>query len=186
MNEQPMTRREARELERQRAATGEIRVAVSNSPASGGLPVEAVPMPDFSTGTGPVNVVEPKSLVLTDPRPDISNLTVVLPDSGAVLTTGAIELPWLKETEPEDVASTVSSAAIADAATVTEIEEHAVVGIDPIPARVYMKSRRKSSVFPDRLRKGWGVVHLVLVSAFIMLLLFAGLLASIMFGFIKF
>ncbi|MEY2915193.1 MAG: hypothetical protein RL454_122 [Actinomycetota bacterium] len=172
MTEQPMTRRQARELERQRAQ------AAINGQSD-------LSEPDFTPTTGQLSVIEPKSLVVTEPTPDLANLSVVLKESGATLTTGSIELPWLKEVEVDDTA-VIEAAAVADVAHDAEITESVISGIDPIPARIHERSRRRKSVFPTRLRKGWGVVHLVLVSAFVLFALFVALVASILLGIIKF
>jgi len=172
MNQQPLTRREARELERLREIPGYV------------SKIDPETVDDFHPVSGPVGLLEPKSLVIEDPIQDLGNLNVVLPESGAVLTTGAIDLPWLKLADP-DTESIVVSASEADASTAAELSEGAISGIDPIPARTYARTRRKASVFPTRLRKGWGVVHLVALSAFVLFALLCALIASMMLGVIK-
>jgi len=175
MNQQPMTRREARELERQRERSGN----------TGSVPVVSESTDEFNPISGPVGILEPKSLLVEAPSEMLENISIVLPDSGSILTTGAIELPWLKPHDEEEAVVT-AAAAEADTAANQEILENEISGIDPIPARTYERSRRKASVFPNRLRKGWGVVHLVLVSAFIMFALLSALVACVLLGVIKF
>lgn len=168
MTEQPMTRREARELERQQ--TTEVSVTeVGNY----------FPAPNASS-TG----LEHTSLVV-EAVPDLNNLSVVLPDSGSVLTTGAIELPWLTKLETGQV-EVVEAADAADLAATAELVENTVTGIQPVAARIHQRSRRRASVFPDRLRKGWGVVHLVLISGFVLFTLFTAFVAAMLLGLIAF
>jgi len=170
MSASPLTRREARELERRREQLN-----------INGLLVEDAELP----ATGPIEVVEDtqsNSILVASP-PDVSNMTLVLPDSGALLKTGAIELPVLKA-ETGQVA-VIAAAGTADEKRETEQAQGAVVGIEPIAARVHQRTRRRSSVFPTRLRQGWGVVHLVLISGFILLAIFCALLGAIMLGSIK-
>lgn len=183
MNEQPMTRRQARELERQQA-TAAINGVTLETPAEQRLQADSE-APSYVPSTGQLPVVEPTSLVITESAPDVTNISVVLPESGARLTTGAIDLPWLKEPEVDDSA-VVDAAEAADVAHFAEVAESTVTGIEPIAARIHERTRRRKSVFPTRLRKGWGVVHLVLVSAFVLFALFVALMASILLGVIKF
>ena len=183
MTEQPMTRRQARELERQQATAAINGVTLDSSSVKHEPAVAETP--SYVPSTGQLPVVEPTSLVMTESAPDLTNLSVVLPESGARLTTGAIDLPWLKEQEVDDSA-VVDAAEAADVAHSAEVAESTVTGIEPIAARIHERTRRRKSVFPNRLRKGWGVVHLVLVSAFVLFALFVALTASILLGVIKF
>jgi hypothetical protein len=171
MNDQPMTRREARELERLKASQPDPVEVGNYFPQSG------------STST----VLEHTSLVV-EAVPDLNNLSLVLPESGSVLTTGAIELPWLKAASDSETGQVevIEAAAEADQAATTEVTENVVSGIQPMPARNHQRSRRKASVFPDRLRKGWGVVHLVLISGFVLFALFSAFVASMLLGLIRF
>lgn len=169
MTEQPMTRREARELERLKAVQSETNEVGNYFPKTG------------STST----VLEHTSLVV-EAVPDLNNLSLVLPESGSVLTTGSIELPWLKSEADTGQVEVVEAAEEADLASEAEVTENVVTGIQPIPARNHQRSRRKASVFPDRLRKGWGVVHLVLVSGFVLFALFVAFAASLLLGLIRF
>ncbi|MEN9715178.1 MAG: hypothetical protein RJA35_645 [Actinomycetota bacterium] len=192
MTDKPMTRREARELERLReleakgypVTTGSLPVLPESVEAEAEAVAE-VAFDDAPPITGQSSVLEPKALVVEDPAPDLNNMSVVLPESGAVLTTGAIELPWLKSVDT-DTTQVVYAAETADEAKSAEVEESVVSGIEPIPARIHERTRRKASVFPNRLRRGWGVVHLVLVSSFIIFALLCALIASILLGVIKF
>ena len=169
MTEQPMTRREARELERLKAVQSETNEVGNYFPKTS------------STST----VLEHTSLVV-EAVPDLNNLSLVLPESGSVLTTGSIELPWLKSEADTGQVEVVEAAEEADLASEAEVTENVVTGIQPIPARNHQRSRRKASVFPDRLRKGWGVVHLVLVSGFVLFALFVAFAASLLLGLIRF
>lgn len=165
MNEQPLTRREARDLERMRE--------VQSSQ-------ERYVLPDSNLHS---TALEPKTLVV-DAVPDITNMVMALPETGAIITTGAIDLPWLKtETGQSQVVQEASEAdkAIAD----TTVDTNSI-GITPIPARNHERTRRRASVFPTRLRKGWGVVHLVMVSGFLLFALLCGLLAAFFLGIITF
>lgn len=169
MNDKPLTRREARELERLQANAAD--------------PTE---VGNYFPKTGPTStVLEPKSLVV-EAVPDLNNLSVLLPDSGSVLTTGAIELPWLKPEATTGQVEVIEAADSADHAATAEFNENTVSGIAPIAARSHQRSRRKASVFPDRLRKGWGLVHLVLISGFILFALFVAFAASLLLGLIRF
>jgi len=129
MNDQPLTRREARDLERRRELQG--------SPNPDEVPV--------STGQTPA--LEPNTLVV-ETVPDITNLSLVLGESGAVLTTGPIELSWLKADTGQT--QVVAEAADADSALAESAVDTNSVGITPIPARQHERTRRKASVFqPD-------------------------------------
>ena len=170
MTPTPLTRREARDLERRRQ-TLELNGHLAEDPD---LP-----------RTGPIEVVpdtQSNSLVL-ESVPDVSNMMLVLPDSGALLKTGAIDLPVIKADTGQ--MAVIEAAESADLQRETEQKEQAVSGIEPIPARVHQRTRRRSSVFPTRLRQGWGVVHLVLISSFILLAIFSALLAAVLLGLIK-
>jgi hypothetical protein len=168
MTEQPMTRREARELERRREQA-----------SSGSAVAEELPR------TGPIEIETDtaSNQIVVESVADVTNMTIILPESGVTLTTGAIELPVLKpETGEVEI---VSAAAAADVAHDREQIENTVTGITPIAARVHQRSRKRSSVFPTKLRQGWGVVHLVLVSAFILLAIFLALVGAVLLGAIK-
>jgi len=170
MSVSPLTRREARELERRRE-----HLALNGLTADD----DALPV------TGPIEVVagtQSNSIVVSN-LPDVANMTLVLPDSGALLKTGAIELPVIKPDTGQ--IAIVDAAASADANREFEQLDNAVSGIEPVAARVHQRTRRRSSVFPTRLRQGWGVVHLVLISGFILLAIFCALLGAIMLGSIK-
>jgi hypothetical protein len=224
MSDQPISRREARELDRQRAAVASS--ASSNVPgfpqsnAAGELSNDDSPLaqsPDvpvlsrkearqmerstnvdapsfleFSpsteiediqlASTGPMKVLEPTSLVIDNYR-DIENMTVSVPDSNMVIQTGSIDLPWLTKVETGQIA-VVEAANEADSAVSSEADQ-LVTGISPIPARVHERTRRKSSVFPTKLRKGWGIVHLVGVSAFILGVVASLFIAGVLLGTIK-
>jgi len=165
MNEQPLTRREARDLERLRE------VQAKQDP-------DILPISSIHSAS-----LEPTTLVV-DTVPDITNMVVTLPDAGGVITTGAIELPWLKtETGQTQV---INEAAVADNAIAETAVDTNSIGITPVAARQHERTRRRVSVFPTRLRKGWGVVHLVMVSAFLLLALLCGLLAAFFLGIITF
>jgi hypothetical protein len=169
MTEQPMTRRQARELERRRDQLGSGDSAVAE---------------DFPR-TGPIEIETDtaSNQIVVDSVTDVTNMTLILPESGVTLTTGAIELPVLKpETGEIEI---VSAAAAADVAHDQEQIANTVTGITPIAARVHQRSRKRASVFPTKLRQGWGVVHLVLVSAFILLAIFLALVGAVLLGAIK-
>lgn len=166
MTERPLTRRELRELERKQAET-----AYDNDESD-----------DYvSPLTGPINL-EPKSLVVAA-VPDITNISLVIPETGELLKTGAIELPVLN-VDTAEVAK-VEAATQADKALLTERTESVILGIEPIPARRHTRSRKRSSVFPTNLRRGWGNVYLVLSSAILSVAVFGVYLAALMLGFIK-
>lgn len=166
MTERPLTRRELRELERKQAET-----AYDNDESD-----------DYvSPLTGPINL-EPKSLVVAA-VPDITNISLVIPETGELLKTGAIELPVLN-VDTAEVAK-VEAATQADKALLTERTESVILGIEPIPARRHTRSRKRSSVFPTNLRRGWGNVYLVLSTAILSVAVFGVYLAALMLGFIK-
>lgn len=159
MNDQPMSRREARDRERL--------------------------MPDV------VEIAEKPAEIVVSYLPDIENMSVVLPESGAVLTTGAIELPWLKS---EDSGTAVADAAVVEAATnaksadlalANTMESEQISGIEPRPARTHIRSRKKASVFPNRLRQGWGAVHMVAVSGFVLFTVLVALIGAVLLGAIR-
>jgi hypothetical protein len=230
MSDQPMSRREARELERIRA-TAELPVSGPAADASGvvtqmnstveslaqsaaALADKAPDVPvlsrkearqmersttsdspkflEFAPGTevedvqlastGPIKVLEPTSLVVDNYR-DITNMTVSVPDSNMVIQTGSIELPWLTKAETGQVA-VVEAANEADSAVSSETEL-TVTGISPVPARVHERTRRKASVFPTKLRRGWGVVYLVGVCAFLLGIALCMFIAAVLVGIIK-
>ena len=159
MNEQPLSRREARDRERLLA-------------------------------NGVETAEKPAEIVVTD-IPDIENLSLILPESGAVLTTGAIELPWLKSDDSVTAvaeAATVeaaSNAESADMALANTMESEQVSGIEPRPARTHIRSRKKASVFPNRLRQGWGAVHMVAVSGFVLFTVLVALIGAVLLGAIR-
>lgn len=172
MTDQPMTRREARELERLRAQQGSVVSPglEASGEAAGGAQLEV------ETDTA-------SNQIVLESVADVTNMTLILPESGVTLTTGAIELPVFKpETGEIEI---VNAASAADVAHDSEQLANTVTGITPIPARVHQRSRKRSSVFPTKLRQGWGVVHLVLVSAFIILAIFLALVGAVLLGAIK-
>ncbi|MFM7030592.1 MAG: hypothetical protein ACKOWK_05970 [Micrococcales bacterium] len=130
--------------------------------------------------TGPIKLLEPTAIVV-DAVPDITNMSMILPESGLVIQTGAIDLPWLN-TESSEIQVVTEAAAAADAANK---REETATGIHPIPARVHERTRRKASVFPNKLRRGWGVVYLTALSAFLLGALFCAFLAAFLLGLIK-
>ncbi len=166
MTERPLTRRELRELERTQS---------ENAYDNDGSDDYVSPL------TGPINL-EPKSLVVAA-VPDITNISLVIPETGELLKTGSIELPVLN-VDTAEVAK-VEAATQADKALLTERTESVVLGIEPIPARRHTRSRKRSSVFPTNLRRGWGNVYLVLSTAILSVAVFGVYLAALMLGFIK-
>ena len=166
MTERPLTRRELRELERTQS---------ENAYDNDGSDDYVSPL------TGPINL-EPKSLVVAA-LPDITNISLVIPETGELLKTGSIELPVLN-VDTAEVAK-VEAATQADKALLTERTESVVLGIEPIPARRHTRSRKRSSVFPTNLRRGWGNVYLVLSTAILSVAVFGVYLAALMLGFIK-
>jgi len=201
MTDQPMSRREARELERAQSGAVDLptpeapEVVVPAAPMSrreareaqrsntevdfSGLAVEDIQLP----ATGPIKILEPTAIVVDAVR-DITNMSVVLPGSGAVLNTGAIELPWLDKANTGSIA-VVEASQDADQALAAEIVENTNTGINPMPARVHERTRRKASVFPNKLRRGWGVVYLVGISAFILGVALCLFIAGVLLGTIK-
>ncbi len=166
MTDLPPTRKELRELERIRAEQS----------------FEGAGVDDYvSPLTGPINL-EPKSLVVSA-VPDITNFSLVVPQTGELLKTGSIELPVLN-LDTAEVAQ-VQAAAAADKSLLRERTESVVLGIEPIPARRHARSRKRSSVFPTNIRRGWGNVYLVLFTAILSVALFGVYLAALMLGFIK-
>jgi hypothetical protein len=166
MTEQPLTRRELRELERARAERA----------------YDEPETDDYvSPLTGPINL-EPKSLVVAA-VPDITNISLVIPETGELLKTGAIELPVLN-LDTAEVAQ-VEAAETADKSLLKERTESVVLGIEPIPARRHTRSRKRSSVFPTNIRRGWGNVYLVLFTAILSVALFGVYLAALMLGYIR-
>lgn len=166
MTERPLTRRELRELERKQAENAYDNDATDDY---------------VSPLTGPINL-EPKSLVVAA-VPDITNISLVIPETGELLKTGSIELPVLNFDTAE--VAKVEAATQADMALLTERTESVVLGIEPIPARRHTRSRKRSSVFPTNLRRGWGNVYLVLSTAILSVAVFGVYLAALMLGFIK-
>jgi hypothetical protein len=166
MTERPLTRRELRELERTQS---------ENAYDNDGSDDYVSPL------TGPINL-EPKSLVVAA-VPDITNISLVIPETGELLKTGSIELPVLNADTAE--VAKVEAATQADKALLTERTESVVLGIEPIPARRHTRSRKRSSVFPTNLRRGWGNVYLVLSTAILSVAVFGVYLVALMLGFIK-
>jgi hypothetical protein len=166
MTERPLTRRELRELERAQAERA------YDQPESDDY---------VSPLTGPINL-EPKSLVVAA-VPDITNISLVIPETGELLKTGSIELPVLN-LDTAEVAQ-VEAADNADKSLLRERTESVVLGIEPMPARRHTRSRKRSSVFPTNLRRGWGNVYLVLFTAILSVAVFGVYLAALMLGYIK-
>lgn len=132
--------------------------------------------------SGPIDIVSDTNSLVIDMPKDITNSTLVIADSGVVLTTGSITLPTLKPETGE--ISLVAAGEAADAALAVEKREFVVTGIEPQPARRHMRSRKRSSVFPTRLRKGMGQVYLVLFSAIMTAAVLGMLIAAYMLGII--
>ena len=115
--------------------------------------------------------------------PDITNISLVIAETGELLKTGSIELPMLKPDTAE--VAKIEAATLADKALLTERTESVVLGIEPMPARRHTRSRKRSSVFPTNLRRGWGNVYLVLSTAILSVAVFGVYLAALMLGLIK-
>ena len=174
----PLSRRELRERERPNTAAvtpgdslfGQLVEFSENHP------IDEIQFPS----TGPIKILEPTALVV-DAVPDITNMSMILSDSGVVIQTGAIDLPWLK-TDSAELQEVTDAANAADAASKVDAAQ---TGITPIPARVHERTRRKASVFPSKLRRGWGIVYLTALSAFLLGAVFCAFLAAFMLGLIK-
>jgi len=134
--------------------------------------------------SGPIDIVSDTNSIVIEMPKDITNSTLLIADSGVVLTTGSITLPTIKADTGE--ISLVAAAEAADAALAGEKREFVVTGIEPQPARRHMRSRKRSSVFPTRLRKGMGQVYLVLFSAIMTAAVLGMLIAAYMLGIIHF
>jgi len=137
----PQSRREARlQLRAEVAGSNSSDLFGQALPVDGSADLDDIQLP----ATGPIKILEPTAIVV-DAVPGITNMSVVLPDSGIVIQTGAIDLPWLKA-ESREIQVVTEAAAVADAAAGTEAP---TTGINPIPARVHERTRRKASVFPN-------------------------------------
>lgn len=132
--------------------------------------------------SGPIDIVTDTNSIVIEMPKDITNSTLVIADSGVVLTTGSITLPNLKADTGE--ISVIAAAEAADTALNKEKRDYSVEGIQPLPARVHMRSRKRSSVFPTRLRKGMGQVYMVLFSAVMTAAVLGILVAAYMLGII--
>jgi len=173
----PQSRREARlQLRAEIGGSAGSDLFSQQLPLDQSVEIDDIQLP----ATGPIKTLEPTAIVV-DAVPDITNMSVVLPESGIVIQTGAIDLPWLKA-ESSEIQIVTEAAAVADAVAGSEAP---TTGINPIPARVHERTRRKASVFPNKLRRGWGVVYLTAISAFLLGALFCAFLAAFMLGLIK-
>jgi hypothetical protein len=137
---------------------------------------------DLFPRSGPIDIVTDTNSIVIEMPKDITNSTLVIADSGVVLTTGSITLPNLKADTGE--ISVIAAAEAADTALNKEKRDYSVEGIQPLPARVHMRSRKRSSVFPTRLRKGMGQVYMVLFSAVMTAAVLGILVAAYMLGII--
>ena len=137
---------------------------------------------DLFPRSGPIDIVTDTNSIVIEMPKDITNSTLVIADSGVVLTTGSITLPTLKADTGE--ISVIAAAEAADAALTNEKRDYSVEGIQPLPARRHTRSRKRSSVFPTRLRKGMGQVYMVLFSAVLTAAVLGILVAAYMLGII--
>jgi hypothetical protein len=137
---------------------------------------------DLFPRSGPIDIVTDTNSIVIEMPKDITNSTLVIADSGVVLTTGSITLPTLKADTGE--ITVIAAAEAADAALNKEKRDYSVEGIQPLPARRHMRSRKRSSVFPTRLRKGMGQVYMVLFSAVMTAAVLGILVAAYMLGII--
>jgi hypothetical protein len=134
--------------------------------------------------SGPIDIVSDTNSIVIEMPKDITNSTLLIADSGVVLTTGSITLPPIKADTGE--ISLVAAAEAGDAALAGEKREFVVTGIEPLAARRHLRSRKRSSVFPTRLRRGMGQVYLVLFSAIMTATVLGMLIAAYMLGLIHF
>lgn len=132
---------------------------------------------DSNPGTIPTQVIrrdvstETNSIILPT-LPDITGSTFTVPESNIVVRTGAIELPQQPTTMTGEITLVVQPEPIVEysepkSELPVDTGKVGIVGIEPVPARALPK-KGKEKVFPGRLRKGWGVVYLVLGIALLM------------------
>lgn len=139
---------------------------------------------DSNPGTIPTQIIkrevstETNSIILPT-LPDITGSSFAVPQSNIVVRTGAIDLPQQQNPVTGEITLIVQPEPIVEVAEAkpelaTETGKVGIIGIEPVPARSLPK-KSKEQVFPGRLRKGWGVVYLVLGIALLMATLAAGI-----------
>lgn len=184
--EEPMTRRQLREMEK---LTGSDLVADSEpeyevelpftSDLAEQVPAEIEEQPelvepisynnDISFNVSPGLLVEPTTnSIVIDQVQDLTNYTATVSQTGEILTTGAIQLPILHQDSETGEIALIQEAEALDEAIALDNATGFINTIAPMRVTGIVNAAKKFRVIPTNLKRGKNHPYLVLTAAIVM------------------
>ena len=200
-SDEPLTRRQAREMEKltgsemvaEAAVEYEIEYPFTSDlaeqvPVAQEDPQELVEPLNFATSEALFNVspglvLEPTTnSIVIDQLQDLTNYTATVTETGEILTTGAIQLPILVPEVHTGEISIVEEADQLDAAIAQEAGSGFVSTVAPMRVTGIVNAASKTRVIPTNLKKGKSHPYLVLTAAIVIFAVGGLVVAAVMLG----
>jgi hypothetical protein len=190
MSETPVfqSRRQRREAEKRGAVSQsksqpifEVSTMTSPSPTTEqpDIFLEPVRPADFGS-TSNLGAEPVTASIIIDRVPDLENNQIVITGTGAVITTGSIEIPTVNPTT--GTIKVINEGEQADEAVVEDSLNSFVSSVAPIRAASIAKSRSRTVELTLVTRKGQGQVYAVMSTAVLMITIGALIVAAFMLG----
>lgn len=181
------SRRERREAEKLVQAQSSAPISFQEPTMTGPSPtlrepdifLEPVKSADFGS-TSNLGAEPVTASIIIDRVPDLENNQIVITSSGAVITTGSIEIPNINPTTGSIAVITASEQA--DEAIVEDSLNSFVSSVAPIRAAGIAKTRAKTVELTLVTRKGQGQVYAVMSTAVLMITIGALIVSAYMLG----
>lgn len=181
------SRRERREAEKRGSASESTPISFEEPVMTG--PIASVKEPDIflepvksadfgstsNLGAEPVT-----ASIIIDSVPDLDNNQIIITSTGAVMTTGSIEVPAIDPTTGS--IAVINDASQADESIVEDSLNSFVSSVAPIRASGIAKTRAKTVELTLVTRKGQGQVYAVMSTAVLMITIGALVIAAFMLG----
>lgn len=186
--EEPMTRRQLREMEKLTGSDFAVDIEPDyevelpfTSDLAEQVPVEAEEQPllvepisynnnEALFNLSPGLLVEPTTnSIVIDQVQDLTNYTATVSETGEILTTGAIQLPILTniDTETGEIA-VINEASVLDEAIALDNATGFINTIAPMRVTGIVNAAKKFHVIPTNLKRGKNHPYLVLTAAIVM------------------
>lgn len=181
------SRRERREAEKRGSVSQPAPITFEEPVMTG--PISSVREPDIflepvksadfgstsNLGAEPVT-----ASIIIDSVPDLDSNQIIITSTGAVMTTGSIEVPAIDPTTGS--IAVVNDASQADESIIEDSLNSFVSSVAPIRASGIAKTRAKTVELTLVTRKGQGQVYAVMSTAVLMITVGALVIASFMLG----
>lgn len=181
------SRRERREAEKKGPSSPSAPVSFQEPTMTSPTPLvkepdiflEPVKSADFGS-TSNLGAEPITASIIIDNVPDLENTSIVISGTGAVMTTGSIEVPQIDPTTGS--IAVIAESLQADEAVVEDSLNSFVSSVAPIRAAGIAKTRAKTVELTLVTRKGQGQVYAVMSTAVLMITIGALIVAAFMLG----